>query len=82
MITLTCEHCESEIDVALDPRCVVYDPSGSTDVICEGCRERLRRSVVLPDGPAGVGDLNLPKGDQRGCEALREAFRIKRGWRV
>lgn len=37
---ITCEHCEAEIDVAKDPRCVVYDPSGSTDVICEACRER------------------------------------------
>ena len=39
MTTLTCEHCESEIDIAKDPRCVVYDPSGATDVICEACRE-------------------------------------------
>ena len=38
--TLTCEHCDSEIDVALDPKCVVYDPSGATDVICAECRKR------------------------------------------
>jgi hypothetical protein len=37
---IACEHCSAEIDVAKDPRCVVYDPSGSTDVICEGCRYR------------------------------------------
>jgi hypothetical protein len=40
MKTLTCEHCESEIDVAKDPRCVVYDPSGGTDVKCAECRKR------------------------------------------
>ena len=48
MTTLTCDHCESEIDVAKDPRCVVYDPSGSTEVICEACRvlicERRKRT--------------------------------------
>ena len=38
--TLTCDTCESEIDVAKDPRCVVYDPSGATDVKCAECRER------------------------------------------
>jgi hypothetical protein len=37
--TLTCDHCESEIDFAKDPRCVVYDPSGATDVICDSCRQ-------------------------------------------
>jgi hypothetical protein len=51
--TLTCDHCESEIDTALDPRCVVYDPSGSTDVICEGCRkaafDRWQESVMAGD---------------------------------
>lgn len=41
MTTLTCDTCESEIDVAKDPRCVVYDPSGSTDVICESCRDLI-----------------------------------------
>ena len=39
MTTLTCEHCESEIDVAKDPNCVVYGPSGSTEVNCESCRD-------------------------------------------
>ena len=41
MTTLTCDHCESEIDVAKDPKCVVYDPSGATDVSCAECRERI-----------------------------------------
>ena len=75
--TLTCDTCDSEIDTAKDPRCVMYDPSGATDhVICEGCRRAAYDRWVLRDGPAGVGDLNLPKADQRGCEA----YRIKRGW--
>ena len=43
MTTLTCEHCKSEIDVANDPRCVVYDPSGHTDVICAECRELMHQ---------------------------------------
>jgi hypothetical protein len=38
-MNITCDHCDSEIDVAKDPCCVVYDPSGATDVICEACRE-------------------------------------------
>ncbi len=38
--TLTCEHCESEIDIAKDPGCVIYDPSGATDVVCEKCKRR------------------------------------------
>jgi hypothetical protein len=78
-MNITCQHCESDIDVAKDPRCVVYDPSGATDVICEGCRERAYDRWVLQ---AGVGDLNSPKATQRVCEALREAYRIKRGWRA
>jgi hypothetical protein len=87
MTTLTCEHCESEIDVAKDPRCVVYDPSGATSVVCKACRAELlsiaqRRPVMRQNTQAGVGDLNLPKATQRGYEALREAYRIKRGWRA
>jgi hypothetical protein len=74
MITLTCDTCEDEIDVTNDPRCVVYNPSGATDVICEGCRqmawERWNESMAAGEG------------HQRGCEALREAYRIKRGWRA
>jgi hypothetical protein len=38
---ITCEHCDSEIDVAQDPRCVVYDPSGATDVMCKKCKELM-----------------------------------------
>jgi hypothetical protein len=38
--TLTCDHCESEIDVAKDPHCVQYSPSsGCTEVICDYCRQ-------------------------------------------
>ena len=75
MTTLTCDHCEAEIDVALDPRCVVYDPSGATDVICEACRERAWRRweestlAVKRDRPYGI------------TERFREAYRIKREWR-
>jgi len=36
MTTLTCEHCESEIDVAKDPRCI---QQGGMDVMCERCRD-------------------------------------------
>jgi hypothetical protein len=69
--TLNCDHCESEIDVALDPRCVVYDPSGATDVICENCREGayLRWLENVMDG--GAPSL---------IEQQRKAYRIKRGW--
>jgi hypothetical protein len=45
-MTLTCDHCDSEIDVEKDPRCVVYDPSGATDVICEACREFNRAHAI------------------------------------
>ena len=38
-MTLTCEHSDSEIDIAKDPKFVVYDPSGATDVMCESCRK-------------------------------------------
>ena len=38
MTTLTCDHCESEIDVEKDPKCVVYEPSGHTEVMCKICR--------------------------------------------
>jgi hypothetical protein len=70
--TLTCEHCESEIDVAKDPHCVVYDPSGTTDVICEECRERAfdRWMSFVEDWPPSL------------IEQQREAYRIKRGWRA
>lgn len=69
MTAITCEHCESEIDVASDPRCVVYDPSGATDVICEICRE-LAQSLMAKEWPADL------------TQELREAYRIKRGWRA
>ena len=36
MTTLTCEHCESEIDVEKDPGCI---QDGGLDVMCESCRE-------------------------------------------
>jgi fermentation-respiration switch protein FrsA (DUF1100 family) len=72
--TLTCDTCESEIDVATDPRCVVYDPSGATDVICEACRERAwdrwQESTLAGEWPPS--DL----------DRLREAYRVKRGWRA
>jgi hypothetical protein len=71
---LTCDTCESEIDIANDPRCVVYDPSGATDVMCEVCRERAY--------DRWQESLEAGEGAQRGCEALREAYRIKRGWRT
>lgn len=77
--TLTCEHCESEIDVEADPRCI---QDGGMDVMCEGCRERAWRSVVLPCGPAGGGDLNLPMTAPEPIAAHREACRIKRGWQA
>jgi hypothetical protein len=68
--TLTCEHCESEIDVAKDPRAVVYDPSGATDIYCADCRER--------DFFRWLEDLPVSMG-----EKLREAYMInKRGWRA
>jgi hypothetical protein len=74
---LTCEHCESEIDPAKDPRCVVYDPSGATDVICEVCRERLW-------GRWAAEQFEIMKGTSlrqaAGCGDLNEPFRIKRGW--
>jgi hypothetical protein len=69
--TLTCDTCESEIDVAKDPRCVVYDPSGSTDVICEACREACERAANAEWGSFTSSDL--PFGMQH---------RIKRGWRA
>jgi hypothetical protein len=37
MTTITCEHCDSEIDVAADPGCI---QDGGMDVICKDCRER------------------------------------------
>lgn len=41
--TLTCEHCDSEIDVAKDPRCI---QRGGMDVICAACRDAwLGRSI-------------------------------------
>lgn len=43
MITITCQHCSTEIDPAQDPACVVYDPSGATDVICYECRKLAYR---------------------------------------
>ena len=74
MTTLTCEHCESEIDVAADPGCVVYDPSGATDVMCENCRERAydrwQEDAMAGDGPPSL------------VEQQRQAYRIKRGWRA
>jgi len=37
MTTITCEHCDSEIDVAKDPKCI---QDGGLDVICADCRKR------------------------------------------
>ena len=34
--TLTCEHCDSEIDVAKEPHCV---QRGGMGIICEACRQ-------------------------------------------
>ena len=68
--TLTCDHCESEIGVANDPRCVVYDPSGATDVICEACRKRAYRRKERSLENWTVSDTD------------RLAYRIKRGWRA
>lgn len=70
--TLTCDHCESEIDVEKDPRCVVYDPSGATDVICEACRERAWERFE-EERMAGEGPPSFE-------EQQRAAYRIKRGW--
>ena len=55
MTALTCEHCESEIDFAKDPRCVIYDPSGATDVMCEACRERAHNEKMLEAYPIKRG---------------------------
>ena len=71
MTTLTCDHCESEIDVEIDPKCAMYW-NGSTDVMCAECRERAYQKWQesrLEDWPVDT-------------ERLREAFRIKRGWRA
>jgi hypothetical protein len=46
MTTVTCDHCDSEIDTAKDPNCVIYNPSGATDVYCAECRDAwLGRSI-------------------------------------
>jgi len=37
MTTITCEHCESEIDIEQDPHCI---QDGGMDVMCAGCREQ------------------------------------------
>ena len=47
MTTLTCDHCDSEIDVAEDPKCLFYEPSGATQVMCVGCRERAYDEQVF-----------------------------------
>jgi hypothetical protein len=57
---ITCQHCDADIDVAKDPRCVVYDPSGSTDVICEGCREQQRARAV--DWPPNLNAQLIKRG--------------------
>ena len=54
--TLTCENCESEIDVAKDPRCVMASVTGHANVMCESCRQLAydRWRVALgphPDQP-------------------------------
>jgi len=74
MTTITCDHCESEIDVEKDPRCVIYEPSGHTEVWCEACRERAydRWNERIM---AGEGGLSI-------TEQQRQAHRIKRGWRA
>jgi len=73
MTLITCQHCDSEIDVADDPRCVAYDPSGATDVMCAECRLRafnLGQERSFEGWPPSL------------TERLREAYRIKRGWRA
>lgn len=74
MTTLTCDHCDSEIDIATDKNCVVYDPSGITAVICENCRmcawERWQDSITDGDNVPSI------------VEQQRKAYRIKRGWRA
>jgi hypothetical protein len=70
MTTLTCDHCESEIDVEKDPKCVVYDPSGATDVICAECRERAWKQCIVDGGWA----------DHPEYQRVRQG--IKRGWRA
>jgi hypothetical protein len=69
MPTLTCEHCEADIIVSDDPRCI---QQGGMDVICEACREcaydRWQESALAGEGPPSVTARH------------REAYRIKRGW--
>ena len=71
MTTLTCEHCDSEIDVKKDPKCVVYDPSGATDVKCERCRELAWKQWR---------ERTLAEWSASEVAQLHEAYRIKRGW--
>jgi len=74
MTNITCDHCESEVDIANDKNCVIYDPSGITAVMCEACRERAydrwQEGLMAGDGPPSL------------IEQQRQAYRIKRGWRV
>ncbi len=66
--TLTCDHCDFEIDVNADPRCVVYDPSGATDVICEACRkfifERWQESALGSDLAPSNAKIRIKRGWQ------------------
>ena len=49
--TLTCEHCESEIDVAKDPHCI---QNGGMDVICAACRQREYEKWLIDLGGFGT----------------------------
>lgn len=68
--TITCEHCERDIDVATDPHCV---QSMGQDVICEACRERAydrwQESLMAGEGPVSLAEQQLA------------AWKIKRGIR-
>ena len=65
-MNITCEHCESEIDVEKDPRCVVYRPSGATDVMCEACRKLIlgRRQEAPFDRVALGPHPDKPEGKE------------------
>jgi hypothetical protein len=70
--TITCDDCGDEIDTGQDTNCVIYDPSGQTDVMCAECRGRAFdrwQARSLADWP--LSDT----------EKLREAYKLKHGWR-
>lgn len=74
-MNITCDHCDSEIDIAKDRRCVLWSYAGGrTEVMCESCRERAfdrwQEDAMAGDGPSSL------------IEQQREAYRIKRGWQA